>query len=152
MFLNILIFYFTFYFNLIRNTFLFISFDKIAFKTLKKIFNIQAKILNFKLFQNFYNLKLTFESNQFFGKKYSKLYKNSRRILFSIKIINKFRKLKRLGNIKKLLTDLNILNIEKTLISLNLSKKNNYFALININFKNRFMIFKKFVSNNFKKK
>ena len=153
MLLYIFKFHFIFYSLQFENLFQFIYFQfiflcKITFETIRNIFNLQTKIYDFKLFQKFYNFKL--KNNYFVERKYLKLYKNTRRILFYIKITNKFLKLKNIRNLNHFFSDLNYSTIKKAFLRLNMNKKKyNLLKRKNLYFNNKYILIKNFLSDIF---
>ncbi len=107
---------------------------------------------NLKLFHNFYYVKLKCKINNFYRQTHFKMEKNSKTILFCVKIIKKFFRLKNTKTFKYFLKNLNISNKKKILLGL-LSNKTMYDQFLNKKsyFKSKFMILKIILINIYKK-
>ena len=153
-----LIFNFIFYFNLIKNFLIFFSyklifFDRKIFKNIKKAFefNIQVNLARIKLFQKFHIVE--YKLNCLFEKKYTELCKKRKRILYFIKIINKFLKIKNLKNLNNILIEITISNTIKSLTMFDMYDKTyNKFDKIKLNHMQKIKNLKFFLlSGNLKK-
>jgi len=125
-----------------------VLFDIETFKIIKQVFtfNIKINLTSIKIFQNFYDFELKYKLDYPNKINYAELHKNKRRILFSMKTINKYLKLKNIKNLRNIVMEITISNIAKALMNVSLYQ-NIYskFRKIKSNFKYKIRKLKKFL-------